>query len=463
MRISPQPVKRAGKITSWRFVYYDKELKKPTYLKKSDHPKLKDIKTEKQARDFANNWNANLDKKKAQVKAKRRRDLYSNDFDFLGSLDAYKEYQKQFEKCYIHTYERVEKILNKLILNQQRTHPNQFRELDYRKVLQELLEERNLSISSLKKYRSSFNKYLRYMYEFGKIEYEHILEIPISTVRLIEKNQKNTHSQSAVTLGKIISIDEEAKKKRKARVEKLTLKQLLHLLKYSQNNPDKIPEHLARLYFIAGTVGLRRGALLALQHRNIEVRDGNRMYIVPDLTIQRFEGEEGNKYMVDKPDHIKDTPEDIPIWLEKTAECIKWWLEYSKQFYKKRESYNNAWIFPASRVWRPEGVNDKNIYEPGSLPMYPDSVSRPFKKHLKFAGLPQIPFKNLRHSSANLVAQLTDIETAKELLGHKSDKTTKGYYLDPKVVKNTIQQFNFDSEDEKLWKIRDQLKLEPVA
>ena len=69
MRISPQPVKKKGKITSWRFVYYDKEAQRPRYLRSSDHPELKKITSKEEAVDFANKWNAKIDEKKAQVKA----------------------------------------------------------------------------------------------------------------------------------------------------------------------------------------------------------------------------------------------------------------------------------------------------------------------------------------------------------------------------------------------------------
>ena len=84
---------------------------------------------------------------------------------------------------------------------------------------------------------------------------------------------------------------------------------------------------------------MRRGALLALQRRNIQIREGNRMYIVPDLSIQRYEREDGNEFMIDSPDHMKDTPDEIPVWLDRTVECINWWLKYSEQYSKK----DNAW------------------------------------------------------------------------------------------------------------------------
>ena len=115
MRISPQAVKSKGKITSWRFVYYDKEAKRPRYLRRSDYPELKSIKDKEAAVDFANKWNAKIEEKKAKFKAKRKQEMFSEDFEFIKTVEEFKTFQKDFEKCYIYTVAKVEYMLNKLI------------------------------------------------------------------------------------------------------------------------------------------------------------------------------------------------------------------------------------------------------------------------------------------------------------------------------------------------------------
>ncbi|NQZ18920.1 MAG: hypothetical protein HRT44_06655 [Bdellovibrionales bacterium] len=292
MKISPQQIKAHGKLYGWRFVYYDKKAKRPRYLKKTDHPEIANITTKQEALDFANKWNQKEDQKKAEFKAKRKRELYTDKFDFLDAVDKFGEFQKEFDKSYVYTVQKVELILNRLINVHKTAHPADFTELLFRETLGHIKEQRGLSSGGFRKYRSAFNKFLNFLYESRKIDYEQLRLIPISTVKTIEKNEANKHGKTARTLGKSpTSLIKPQKKNKKA--FRLSLKELLQLLEFSIKYPEIIPESYGRLYFIAGTVGLRRGALLALQRRNIEIREHGRMYIIPDQTIQRFE-REGN-------------------------------------------------------------------------------------------------------------------------------------------------------------------------
>jgi integrase len=64
-------------------------------------------------------------------------------------------------------------------------------------------------------------------------------------------------------------------------------------------------------------------------------------------------------------------------------------------------------------------------------PMHPDTVSKWFPKFLADKGLPVIPFKNLRHTSATLLigsnAPLKNVSTR---LGHTNINTTADVYAD---------------------------------
>ncbi|MCJ8276798.1 MAG: hypothetical protein MJK18_08145, partial [Bdellovibrionales bacterium] len=120
---------------------------------------------------------------------------------------------------------------------------------------------------------------------------------------------------------------------------------------------------------------------------------------------------------------------------------------------------DSEWLFPCVLPWSPVGrVGDP--LPAGALPLYPDSISRPLKKYLKAANLPLIPYKNLRQTAANIITELTDLETARTILAHTSSRTTEKHYIDPKVLQNSINSVTLESGDEKLWKIKDLLEID---
>lgn len=73
-------------------------------------------------------------------------------------------------------------------------------------------------------------------------------------------------------------------------------------------------------------------------------------------------------------------------------------------------------------------------------PIYPNSLSKQFKKFVQAHGLPELPLKSLRHTNATMlvVSNNVDIRTISNRLGHSQTSTTLNIYAH--AVKSKNQQ-----------------------
>ena len=101
-----------------------------------------------------------------------------------------------------------------------------------------------------------------------------------------------------------------------------------------------------------------------------------------------------------------------------TLEALK---RHRKKQAEARLAAGEAWSNPEGYVFtRADGT-----------PWHPEAVSRRFKRLVARAGLPYIPLKNLRHSSATigLDSGAEDLEDVSRRLGHSSTTITRRFYV----------------------------------
>ncbi len=155
------------------------------------------------------------------------------------------------------------------------------------------------------------------------------------------------------------------------------------------------------LYVLAVHSGMRRGELLGLRWRDMDL-DGRRIQVRRSLA--RFRS--GDRYVVGetplKTRHSRRVIDDL------STEAIRVLRELSRGDDPERD-----YVF-LSRTGGPIG---------------PDNLDRAFKRHLDIAGLPEIRFHDLRHTHASpLIAAGVHPKAIQARLGHASITTTLNVY-----------------------------------
>lgn len=146
------------------------------------------------------------------------------------------------------------------------------------------------------------------------------------------------------------------------------------------------------LYYIALATGLRRGELLGLKWKDIDLNSG---IIRVQRQVARIDGE-----VVEAPLKTKNSYRNIPI----SGDAVE-----ILNAQKKKAA--GEYVFPS----------------PSGGPISPDSVGNMLHRVLKRAGLPKVRFHDLRHTFATLALQNgIDIKTVSSMLGHYS----AGFTLD---------------------------------
>ena len=146
------------------------------------------------------------------------------------------------------------------------------------------------------------------------------------------------------------------------------------------------------LYYIALVTGLRRGELLGLKWKDIDLDNG---IIRVQRQVARIDGE-----VVEAPLKTKNSYRNIPIPND-AVEILK----------TQKKTTAGEYVFPS----------------PNGGPISPDSVGNMLHRVLKRAGLPKVRFHDLRHTFATLALQNgVDIKTVSSMLGHYS----AGFTLD---------------------------------
>ncbi|WP_256789784.1 tyrosine-type recombinase/integrase [Frankia sp. AvcI1] len=183
---------------------------------------------------------------------------------------------------------------------------------------------------------------------------------------------------------------------------------------------EKIDDHMVVAWHIMICLGLRRGELCGLRWSYIDLDTGV-VTIPSDKDATRIVVR--NKAQGSAP----KTPGSAAALVLDAATLA------AVRRHKARQA---GWRLAAGRFWRDE-VGMVLTYEDGR-PCHPDSVSQRFKRLAARACLPEIPLKNLRHSSAThgLNSGAEDIFAVSRRLRHSSTRITSEFYAGETPVLN---------------------------
>jgi integrase len=162
----------------------------------------------------------------------------------------------------------------------------------------------------------------------------------------------------------------------------------------------------AAMYVTALNLGLRRGELCALQWDSLDLDRGT---LRVNASLQRMDG----ALRVAEP----KTPQSNRVLTLPKNVIVALRVHKSRQAQERLASgpkwRDGGWVFCSNRG---------TAFEPRNL-------DRHFSQLLKNAGLPHLPFKNLRHSCASLLlSEGEDLRVIQEILGHSSIATTAKFY-----------------------------------
>jgi integrase len=187
---------------------------------------------------------------------------------------------------------------------------------------------------------------------------------------------------------------------RRQRIEPLTAAEARHLLEAARDS------RLHALIMLALRTGMRRGELLGLRWRDVDLTGGT---LTIRQTLQYIPGGTG---LVLAPTKTVNSERRIAL----PSSCIDALTEHRER--QEREAIGAAW---------PDTGLVFTTRHGGMI--NPANVSRDFKALLQRAGLRTIRFHDLRHSCASLLLdQGVDLVVIKELLGHAHISITADTY-----------------------------------
>jgi integrase len=180
----------------------------------------------------------------------------------------------------------------------------------------------------------------------------------------------------------------------------LTPQQAQALLDAAKNH------RLESLYHVALWMGLREGEVLGLRWQDIDFEARTLRVAV---TVQAI----GGKLVIGTPKTVKSN-RTLPLPPALIASLRAHHLRQLQERLLGRTSWqDHDLVFPSIK----------------GTPISPRNLVRDFKKLLMRAGLPDIRFHDLRHTSASLLAdQGVPVRVAMEILGHSDIRTTQNIY-----------------------------------
>ena len=201
----------------------------------------------------------------------------------------------------------------------------------------------------------------------------------------------------------------EAPKMRKKKVDALSDEQAKAFFEKVKNCPIDLQCILTMLI----TTGLRRGELVGLKWKDIDVSAGV-------LHVERgVSYTHGSGVVVSTP-KTSSSIRDVPL-MPATVDVIERYMEDTK---KKNPSsiIKDAYLF--------------HMRDDIFRPIDPNAITRRVKRFMKNNGLPDLSPHDLRHSCATLLlAQGADVKSVQQILGHSDASTTLNFY-----VKADLQQ-----------------------
>ena len=178
------------------------------------------------------------------------------------------------------------------------------------------------------------------------------------------------------------------------------IKRMLSLL-------DKSPIQYATMIKLLLFAGLRRGELMGLEWKDINLDTGLMQIIRTSQYI-------GNKTTITKDP--KTLSGRRKLTLSKSA--CNMLREYKKWQNEQRLQLCDLWV-----------DSDRLFTAWNGTPMYPDTISGWFTDFLKRNGFPHVTLHSLRHCNATLmIAEGVDIRTVSQRLGHADASTTLNIY-----------------------------------
>lgn len=156
--------------------------------------------------------------------------------------------------------------------------------------------------------------------------------------------------------------------------------------------------------------GMRLGELMGLEwedvdFKNQEITINKSSLYLPEKGVFTKSPKTDSSYRnVSIPDSVVEMLQEYKLWYDNQKEqCGEFWNNSNRLF----------------------------VQDDGS-PMFPDTVSKWFKKFIQQIGLPVINFHGIRHTNATLlVSQNVDIAAISARLGHASITTTLKFYVHP--------------------------------
>lgn len=178
---------------------------------------------------------------------------------------------------------------------------------------------------------------------------------------------------------------------------------------------------LAAAFAVAADLGLRRGELCGLRWSYVDLDTGV-VTIPPEQGATRITVR--NKATASRP---KTRRSARPMVLTAdTLRMLKAWLRR-----QRREQLASA------EAW--QNADGVVFTRADGSPWHPDTVSSRFETLSRHAGLPKIPVKNLRHTSASVAlrARAETIEEVSRRLGHSTITITVDTYTDVSLAQAT--------------------------
>lgn len=175
-------------------------------------------------------------------------------------------------------------------------------------------------------------------------------------------------------------------------------------------------DDLGALYLLAATYGLRRGELLALHWRDIDLRTGT-LHVRGGMTRVQRETHFGTT----KSDEERTVPIPPPL-----VEVLGAWHQ------RQAAAYRELGVTPE---------RDLVFTRADGVPLVPSTVTKTFQARLRGLGLPVVRLHSLRRSavSSMLEAGLT-VREVMDVVGHSTSRMTLEVYADstPETVRAKI-------------------------
>lgn len=187
------------------------------------------------------------------------------------------------------------------------------------------------------------------------------------------------------------------------------------ILLKSLNNLDQSELKYKVAIILDVFTGARLGEIMGLEWSDIdfkkkEISISKANQYLPELGIYTKGPKTASSYRnISIPDSVIELLEEYKIW-------------YDGQKKLCGELWNNS---------------NKLFIQDNGNPMYPDTLSKWFKKFIQDIGLPVITFHGIRHTNATLlISQNVDVAVVAARLGHAQISTTFNFYVHPLASHN---------------------------